>query len=130
MRLNYRTRRRADDAWTDVNEVVPFAFTDAHYGGQRRWFVCLGCGRRCRVLFGGRYFRCRHCYGLRYETQYEPAFCRAASQAHEQRARLGQSGSLEDPFPPKPTGMHWKTYRRLKAKDKKLRARWSKGIGE
>jgi hypothetical protein len=53
MRLNYRTRSPGDDTWTDVSEVVPFAFTDAHYRGQRRWFICLGCRRRCRVLYDG-----------------------------------------------------------------------------
>lgn len=32
------------------------------------------------------------------------------------RIRLGGSGSLAEPVPPKPARMHWETYRRLCAK--------------
>lgn len=127
LRLNYRSRSHGSE-WTDVNDLIPFAYTSANYGGQRTWFKCPSCARRCRILYGGTYFRCRRCYRLRYDSQYEPPFGRAASQAHALRARLGQYGSLDEPFPPKPKGMHWETYLRLEARDEELQARWALGV--
>jgi hypothetical protein len=52
--------------------------TPQHYGGVRWWFCCpLGvdgkpCTRRVRQLYlppGERYFGCRHCYSLTYESR-------------------------------------------------------------
>jgi hypothetical protein len=37
--------------------------------------------------------------------------------------RLGGSGSLDEPFPMKPKGMHWKTYRRLETRSDAAEAR-------
>lgn len=128
MRLIYRIRETGSSDWRDVDDFIPFAYTDANFGGQRRWFVCPACQKRCRVLFGGGLFRCRDCQDLRYESQYEPGFARATAQAHQLRTRLGQSGPLDAPFPPKPKGMHWQTYRRLETKDKEFQRRWIAGV--
>jgi hypothetical protein len=126
LRLIYRTRSHGG-AWQDIDELIPFASTATRYSGQRRWLTCLSCGRRCRIVYGGSRFRCRRCYRLKYVSQYEPLFGRAASKAHAIRARLGAFGSLDDPFPPKPKGMHWKTYRRLEAEDERLQEPWAAG---
>jgi hypothetical protein len=96
--------------------------------GRRAWFQCPGCQSRCRILYGGSLFRCRRCQGLKYETQYEPSFSRGTSRAHGLRRRLGQTGGIDEPFPPKPKGMHWKTYRRLEALDEDLQSRWAAGM--
>jgi len=127
LRLIYRTRPHGGD-WQGVNELIAFSATRANFGGFRKWFLCPSCSRRCRILYGGARFRCRRCYRLKYESQYEPAFGRAASRVHKLRERLGASGSLDDPFPPKPKGMHWKTYRRLEALDEHLQNQWAVGI--
>jgi hypothetical protein len=34
---------------------VTFAYTPTRFGGQRQWFRCLKCHRRCRKIYGGRY---------------------------------------------------------------------------
>jgi hypothetical protein len=125
--LCYRTRPIGSD-WRDISESVPLVWTRPRLGGQRAWFRCLGCGRCCRVLYGGALFRCRLCHGLKHESQYEPVFARVATRAHHLRSRLGQTGSLDDPFPPKPKGMHWRTYRRLEALDDQLQTRLAVGI--
>lgn len=123
LRLIYRTRSGGHD-WQDVDELIPFTETEAQFGGRRRWLLCKSCAGRCRVIYGGPRFRCRKCHQLKYESQYEPIFGRATEQRHKLRKRLGYVGSLEDPFPPKPKGMHWKTYRRLEARDQELEQRW------
>ena len=90
-------------------------------GVQLRWsaavvFICpgAGCGRRVAVLYGpGRYFLCRHCYGLSYESQRDNQMDWALHRAQSIRERLGGSANMTQPYPEKPKGMHWKTYGRL-----------------
>ena len=50
-----------------VSELIPFTYRGAGFGGRREWLKCLSCGRGCRVIYGGRYFRCRLCHGLAYK---------------------------------------------------------------
>ena len=80
------------------------------------------------MLYGGAYFRCRQCHGLKYESQYEPAFARAVSRSQSIRRRLGGTSDLQDPFPDKPKGMHWRTYHRLRAEVENLERVWVKAM--
>jgi hypothetical protein len=65
------------------------------------------------ILYGaGRYFLCRHCYDLSYENQREDLHTRIISKAQKIRQRLGGSASLMELLPPKPKGLHWRTYSR------------------
>jgi hypothetical protein len=114
--LLYRHRSGASREWEDVQEPVSFEWTACTFGGERPWFICpgAGCGRRVALLYGpGRYFLCRHCYDLVYESQRENAMYRALRRAQTIRERLGGSANMMKSFPEKPKGMHWKTYERL-----------------
>jgi hypothetical protein len=60
-----------------IDEPIPVVTTQPHYGGVRWWFICPltvngnACQRRVRKLYlpsGGRYFGCRTCYNLTYES--------------------------------------------------------------
>lgn len=120
VRLSYRVRR-GSESWQKIEEAISLTWTPCHYGGQRSWFICPGvvngqvCGRRVAILYGaGRYFLCRHCYDLTYESQREDYATRLVSKAQKIRRRLGGSASLIEPFPPKPKGMHGRTYTRLR----------------
>ena len=126
--LSYRTRSHGGE-WQPVDELVPFVWTPTRFGGRRQWFKCLSCGRGCRVIYGSSRFRCRRCHGLRYTSQYEPAYQRAIDQADRLRKRVGGShGAFEgQEFPPKPKGMHWKTYRSLEERYDELQNRWAVG---
>ena len=127
LRLSYRVPTTGEE-WQNISEVIPFTETRTNFGGTRRWLQCLSCGQACRILYGGTYFRCRTCLGLKYESQYEQAYARAASQAHRIRTRLGHYGGLYEPFPPKPKGMHWSTYRRLEEQDRLCLEGWTMGV--
>jgi hypothetical protein len=51
-------------------------WTPCYYGGRRWWFICpliinaKVCSRRVGILYlgGGKYFGCRHCFNLTYES--------------------------------------------------------------
>lgn len=124
LRLIYKTRPTGGE-WRDVDELVPLVETGTNFSGRRAWFRCLSCGRRCRILYGGSHFRCRSCHRLKYESQYEPTWVRAASRALKIRQRLGCREGVDDPFPAKPKGMHVKTYRRLEAEYERLTNNWA-----
>jgi hypothetical protein len=116
--LSYRSKSGGE--WEDVKESVPLEWTPCNFGGERPWFVCPGmvngvrCGRRAAILYGPRkYFLCRHCYDLRYESQREDNKDRALRQAQKIRLRLGGRTTMMEPFPDRPKGMHHDTYVRL-----------------
>lgn len=104
-----------------MKESVPLTWTACNFGGMRPWFLCPGvvnnvaCGRRVAVLYGlGKYFLCRHCYDLTYESQRESEMYRALRKAQAIREKLGGSANMTMPFPERPKGMHHKTYERLR----------------
>jgi hypothetical protein len=114
--LLYRHRRGQGGEWEDIKETVPLDWTACNFGGERPWFICpgAGCGRRVAIVYGpGRYFLCRHCYDLTYQSQRDNAMYRALLRAQKIRGRLGGSANMMEPFPEKPKGMHWSTYERL-----------------
>jgi hypothetical protein len=116
--LSYRSKSGGE--WEDVREPVSLEWTPCNFGGERPWFVCPGavngkrCGRRVAILYGpGKYFLCRHCYDLRYESQREDKKDRALRRAQKVRQRLGGSANILESFPERPKGMHHDTYMRL-----------------
>ena len=131
VRLRYQTKDRHGSS-VDVNELVPFAYTPTKFGGRRQWLRCLKCGRGCRKIYGGRYFRCRLCYRLRYASQSEKADQRTSDRARKIANGLHDKwgGATEDEydFPPKPPRMRWATYNRLEAQYDDLENRWALGI--
>lgn len=113
--LYYRSQANSHQ-WEDVEQVTSLTWTACHFGGSRPWFLCAGsaCHRRVGKLYAaGKYFFCRHCYGLAYESQRTNAERRALGRARKIRERLGGSASLVESFPERPKGMHRQTYERL-----------------
>ncbi|SEL93955.1 hypothetical protein SAMN05444413_1243 [Roseivivax marinus] len=114
--LDYRARDGGDD-WQPMRYDVHLDATPCHLGGTRRWFLCpaRGCGKRVAVLYGGKVFACRRCYGLAYPSQNENHADRAARRADRIRDRLGWEPGILNGSGTKPTGMHWRTFERLVA---------------
>lgn len=51
-----------------VHDVIGIEATPCHFGGVRYWFWCR-CGRRVGVLYApGKYWRCRRCYNITYQS--------------------------------------------------------------
>ncbi len=115
MLLNYRCRPVGED-WESIEQEIKLTFTPCNYGGYRKWFSCSNCGRRVAVLYlASKYFYCRHCCNLNYGSQHENKAFRYVRKAHNIQVRLGGGAGSLNPFPDKPKGMHWKTYRLLEA---------------
>ena len=114
----------ADGEWQDVDELVPFVLTPLRFGGERRWFQCLKCGRKCRVLFGGRRFRCRRCHRVHYASQSETRLDRAHRGMFKIVKRLDPEEQCND-LPEKPKRMHWRTYNRLVERYEHYDAHWA-----
>ncbi|MBT6340861.1 MAG: hypothetical protein HOJ48_16350 [Desulfobacula sp.] len=102
---------------TDVVEQnVFFTYTPCNYGGERIWFQCPFCGRRCAVIYSyGKYFACRICCNLTYETCNETPRDRRFSKADKLRKRIGAEPGSFNPLPYfKPKGMHQTTWDRIR----------------
>ncbi len=118
--LRYRYNDESTELW------VPVEWTPCRFGGRRPWLRCpvRQCGRRVAKLYNsGRYFICRRCANLAYESQNEGWGTRALYQAQKIREQIGGSPNMSLPFPPRPKGMHWKTYIRLRGKEYRLAGR-------
>jgi hypothetical protein len=60
-------------------------------------------------------FASREAHRLSYRSQGESDLFRGITRAQNIRARLGGNLSIYAPFPPRPRGMHRRTYERLRA---------------
>jgi hypothetical protein len=118
MELNYKYRSAGEDEWRDVNELIPFAYTDQHFGGGRRWFQCKRSRRLCAVE--GRSTAVGSAGTSPTKRSMKMPAAAQISKAQKLRKRLGGSECTDDPFPDKPKGMHWRTYERLRAKGEAL----------
>tara|TARA_R110002073_G_scaffold335004_1_gene525915 strand:+ start:435 stop:1058 length:624 start_codon:yes stop_codon:yes gene_type:complete len=107
--LNYRSRDRGGE-WEPIRDHIPLSFTTPNYGGKRAWFICPNCGKRKRVLWGRKLYRCAKCYGMTHNSQYEDRASRLLDRAQKIKVKLGGDASCMELFPPKPKGMHWRTY--------------------
>jgi hypothetical protein len=118
----------SEDRETEIEKGLIAAIDDKHV----QWFRCLKCARRCRKIYGGRYFRCRLCHRLRYASQRVRADQYASDRARKLAKRLhdkwGGATEEEYDFPPKPPRMRWATYNRLEAQYDDLENRWAVGI--
>lgn len=91
-----------------VEECIRIITTPTQFGGERHWFSCPGCHRRCAVLLGGSHFRCRRCQGARYDSQYESAQNRISEKRWRLRRQIDDRSAqawpwgLDDGFPPRP----------------------------
>lgn len=130
--LSYKSRSYGQD-WESVRDTIYLAETNPNYGGSRYWFICPSCQARRTNLYGGKYFRCRICRDLCYESQLESGWNLIMSRMYKIRHRLGDYNGLDHWFPPKPKGMRWKTYNALQerydALDRQLTLGWMRRLG-
>ena len=98
-----------------VNIRIPVTTRPCRYGGQRHYWACPHCGRRCEVIvsgWGGRGWGCRKCLRLRYRSQALAPHDRMLARGQK---ILGRLKALEPSDPAsaiKPKWMRWRTFNR------------------
>lgn len=79
IQFQYTQTDRYSQVKNCLDYQVKLVWTACHFGGRRWWFICplavngRVCNRRVGVLYlgSGKYFGCRHCYNLTYESSKE-----------------------------------------------------------
>lgn len=86
LKLNYTQTDRRSGEKEDMDYRVNLATTPCNLGGKRYWFICpltknnIPCNRRVGVLFSiGKWFGCRHCGEIAYQSQFESGAYRLGS---------------------------------------------------
>jgi len=91
IRLQY-TRTYSSGEKEEFDYRVILVPSSCHFGGRRWWFICpltvngVYCNRRVGRLYlppNGKYFGCRHCYNLTYES------CRESHKFDSMFKRMG-----------------------------------------
>lgn len=115
VRLRYTVNQGKPGA-QDLDYLVVVTFTTPGFGGRRAWWLCPNCGRRVRILYGGKVFVCRDCAGAYYATQQNDAngLTVVENDLYRIRRKLGARDGAITAIPPwRPKGMHNRTYSRL-----------------
>lgn len=93
-KVNYAVTDR-DGNKTDYDYKIQLISTPCRLGGVRYWFICplvkngIPCGRQVAKLYlvgSSKYFGCRHCYNLTYESRNEPHFARPGGIGYSLKA--------------------------------------------
>ena len=121
--ITSRYRSRAPGgAWRARTMYVPVVWRPANLRGEQPLFACPTCQRDRRTIYVNGLAGCRECLGLAYGSTRDSVTERAHSAASRLYHKLDPDGrmgrgalGLGKPCPPKPKGMHWRTYDRLAA---------------
>lgn len=104
-------------------QVVKLEWTTTAIPGQRPWFTCPCCDRRCLILYRpwearDALFACRKCHALTYPSQRQTRYQRLRA-AHWRLADALGARSLEG-IPARPKGMRQDTYAKQMRRWQKL----------
>jgi hypothetical protein len=105
LRLEYSCAPRGGDPVSCQNSIG-LVRLPCRFGGERAYFLCPDCGRRCEVLYGpSRFggFACRLCLRLGYASESESPVDRTWRRQRKLEARLDDDGG-------KPAWMRWRTF--------------------
>lgn len=130
-RNDYLANIREDTADGEPLEYpVRLSRTPCHFGGTRTWLHCpaAGCGRRVRVLYGGRLFVCRQCARLAYPSTREDRTDLAARRGDRIRRRLSWSEGMFNLEGGRPKGMHRRTCEDLVDEHQRHRMAFLRGV--
>ncbi len=87
VRFIYTQTNNHTDEKKDLDYKIPITTTPCYFGGKRYWFICpwysngVYCGKRVGVLYlSNKYFACRHCNDLTYNSRNLSGFSKLAGQ--------------------------------------------------
>jgi len=91
-----------------VSQHVSTTATACNYGGDRVWFICPHCNRRCAIVYISRKLACRTCQRLKYPSQSDDETDASWRRQRKLAAKLGGADYWR-----KPKGMHQNTFDRI-----------------
>lgn len=110
--LIYRIKDLYSDEWQDRRQNVAVVRTLCNYGGNRKWFQCPICIRRCEVLYLRAYrFAFRKCQRIAYTSQSGAPLDRLMHKSHKLKRRIADG---------RPKGMRWESFEQICADVNKL----------
>ncbi len=77
----------------DHCDQISLEYTHPRYGGERMWFLCPSCSRRCRDVYmplDCYLWGCRVCLDLSYATENETKFDRLMTKQQKLEMRLAR----------------------------------------
>lgn len=92
-----------------VSQRVAITATACNYGGNRVWFICPYCTRRCAHVYISRRLACRTCHRLKYPSQSDDETDASWRRQRKLEAKLGGGDYWR-----KPKGMHQSTFERIR----------------
>ena len=101
-----------DSGLYDVDETCGWSGPRPDFGGERVWFACPGCRQALPGALWRRPVSVPDVHGLRYGSQAETKAGRAVRGMFKIVGRLYPKAEFNE-LPPKPKGMHGRTYERL-----------------
>ena len=118
VRLRYTATTHRDDNLPG-DDWVELVSAPQPYGGRQWWFECPHLGCRVKALFlpwGCSRFLSRQAWGLSYTSSRLSPKDRALDTAQKIRLSMDGEPAVFDAFPPRPSGMRRKRYKRLRAR--------------
>ncbi len=120
-----------------VSQHVSTTATACHYGGDRVWFICPCCNRRCAHVYIGRQVACRTCHRLKYQSQSDDLTDATWRKQRKLGAKIGSDGT-DWAWTQKPKGMHQSTFQHIRGelielestRERHLMARWRHLFGK
>lgn len=108
--LKYRFQEAFSNDWEDVDQTIYFQSTPCNYGGERKWFTCPRCNGRSAVLYGvQKYFFCRKCCNLPYQSQLQSPIDRVIAKKHQLGEQIFERYEYGEGWQKK-KGVHHKTF--------------------
>ena len=93
----------------NIENILHISKTPCYFGGERWWFKCPECSRRCAKVFLNKrngHYACSKCVGITYYSQCEDEMDRAWRKQNKIEKKL-------DKYLMKPKGMHQSTHTRI-----------------
>ncbi len=126
--LDYRMRS-GNDEWQQEKAEIELGFTPVHFGGERPWFLCPSCVRRCLSLYWIGQFKCRKCHDLVYQTARVDSLQRLEVRLSKVRDKLDGQFITGAFIARRPRGMHHRTFARLDIEQREIeREMWRAAV--
>ena len=94
-------------------QAINLDYTPITYGGQRPWFLCPTCNRRCVILYHAGAFACRICLGLVYQVHYLCPEEKTQKRIGRLRRKLGADEFSDSPVPERKKYRHHAVHEKL-----------------